>query len=73
MPVLEHLDELRTRLIICVLAVALGSVAGWFLYRPVFDLLTNPFCSFMRAHPNVAANPKHPCAWCTWAWSSPSW
>ncbi len=62
MPVLEHLAELRTRLIICVVAVALGSIAGWFLYRPVFDLLTNPFCSFMRAHPNVAANPKHPCA-----------
>ena len=54
MSVLEHLDELRTRLIISVVVVALGAVGGWFLYRPVFNLLTNPFCTFIRPHPSLA-------------------
>ena len=54
MTVVEHLDELRRRLILAVIAVALATVAGWFLYRPVFDLLTNPFCDFIRAHPSLS-------------------
>jgi sec-independent protein translocase protein TatC len=29
-------------------------VAGWFLYRPVFNLLTNPFCDFIRLHPELS-------------------
>ena len=54
MTVVEHLTELRRRLIISVIAVALGAVAGWFLYRPVFNLLTNPFCDFIRLHPELS-------------------
>jgi len=54
MTVVEHLDELRRRLIVAVIAVGLATVAGWFLYRPVFDLLTNPFCDFIRAHPSLS-------------------
>jgi len=54
MTVVEHLTELRRRLIISVIAVGLAAVAGWFLYRPVFNLLTNPFCDFIRAHPELS-------------------
>lgn len=54
MTVIEHLDELRTRLIISVLAIVVGSAGGWFLFRPVFNLLTNPFCDFIRHHPNLS-------------------
>lgn len=54
MTVVEHLDELRTRLVIAVAAVAIGGVAGWFLFRPVFDALLEPYCRFLRAHPEVA-------------------
>jgi sec-independent protein translocase protein TatC len=61
MTVVEHLDELRSRLIVCVVAVVLGSIAGWFLYRPVVNILSNPFCDFMVAHPSVAADPTDPC------------
>jgi sec-independent protein translocase protein TatC len=61
MTVVEHLDELRSRLIISVVAVILGSIAGWFLYRPVVNILSNPFCDFMVAHPSVAADPADPC------------
>jgi sec-independent protein translocase protein TatC len=61
MTVVEHLDELRNRLIVCVLAVVLGMVGGWFLYRPVFNLLSNPYCSFMIKHPQLALHPSDPC------------
>lgn len=61
MTVMEHLDELRTRLIIAVLAIAIGSIAGWFLYRPVFNILTNPFCAFVRAHPSLSPSSNSRC------------
>jgi len=61
MTVVEHLDELRNRLIVCVVAVLLGMVGGWFLYRPVFNLLSNPYCSFMVKHPKLAVDPSDPC------------
>ena len=61
MTVVEHLTELRKRIIISVLALALGMVGGWFLYRSVFNFLSNPFCSFMTKHPNLATDPSDPC------------
>src|SRR5262249_29981691 len=62
MTLIEHLDELRTRLIISVAAVLVGMAIAWPLYRPVFNLLTNPYCHFIRQHPQLAPNPKQPCA-----------
>jgi sec-independent protein translocase protein TatC len=42
MPLAEHFRELRRRVIISVAAIALGSVAGWFLYEPVWHELQEP-------------------------------
>jgi sec-independent protein translocase protein TatC len=61
MTVYEHLDELRKRLIYSVLAVAVGMIGAWFLYRPVFNLLTNPYCDFIRQHRQLAIDPNDPC------------
>jgi sec-independent protein translocase protein TatC len=36
----EHLDELRQRLFVCIGAVALGAIAGYILHRRVIHLLT---------------------------------
>jgi sec-independent protein translocase protein TatC len=36
----DHLDELRRRIIYCLLAVAAGSVAGWFLAPPTLKFLS---------------------------------
>lgn len=38
----EHLDELRSRIIRCLVAVGLAGVAGWFLYEPLYRLLVGP-------------------------------
>ena len=61
MTVVEHLGELRRRLIISVAAVAVGSVGGWFLYTPVFNVLSEPFCDFIRQVPRLAIDPRQPC------------
>jgi sec-independent protein translocase protein TatC len=42
MPLREHLRELRTRLARAGLAVALGAVAGWYLYSPLIEQLKAP-------------------------------
>ena len=54
MTVFEHLGELRRRLIICVAALMLGAVVGWFLFGPVFRLLTDGYCAYIKAHPNLS-------------------
>jgi sec-independent protein translocase protein TatC len=61
MTVVEHLEELRRRLFISVGAVFVAGFVAWFLYGPVFHFLTNPFCDFMTAHPELAQNQSSPC------------
>jgi sec-independent protein translocase protein TatC len=50
MTLVEHLSELRTRLIICVVAVALGMVAGFLLYEQIFDILIQPYKDIADNH-----------------------
>jgi sec-independent protein translocase protein TatC len=45
MSVLDHLRELRRRLIIVVVIVAVGAVVGWELYSPILEFLKHPYCS----------------------------
>lgn len=43
MPLVEHLRELRRRLVIAVLSIFVGTVVGWFLFEPIFELLKAPY------------------------------
>jgi sec-independent protein translocase protein TatC len=54
MTVVEHLEELRHRLIVCLYAVAAGAVVGWFLYNPFMTLIKDPFCAYITSHPEQA-------------------
>ena len=38
----EHLTELRKRVVRAGLAILVGSIAGWFLYNPVLEYMTQP-------------------------------
>ncbi len=42
MPLVEHLRELRTRLIRAMTAFAVASLVGWFLFGPIMDVLMAP-------------------------------
>ncbi|TDD13079.1 twin-arginine translocase subunit TatC [Nonomuraea diastatica] len=45
MPLMEHLRELRNRLLIALAAVVVGLIIGWIVFDPVWALLKDPFCS----------------------------
>ena len=49
MTIVEHLEELRHRLIVCLIVVAVGTAAGWFLVGHVFDLLVAPIAPYKHA------------------------
>ena len=53
MTLVEHLTELRTRLIICVIAVALGMLAGFILYEQIFDVLIRPYHDIADKHETI--------------------
>jgi sec-independent protein translocase protein TatC len=57
MTLVEHLEELRTRLFYAFGSIALGSIVGWFLYEPVLSLLQEPFCDTVRSLPEANRPP----------------
>lgn len=50
MSVVDHLTELRQRLIVCILTVALFSVVGWFASKFAFNLLVQPLLPYTHGH-----------------------
>ena len=50
MAVMDHLRELRRRLIAIVLLIAAGAILGWYLYNPVLHFLEHPYCSVSYQH-----------------------
>lgn len=51
MTLVEHLEELRYRLLVALGAILVGSVVGWFLFDRVVDLLLNPYCDYWETVP----------------------
>uniref|UniRef100_UPI0040489671 twin-arginine translocase subunit TatC n=1 Tax=Yoonia sp. TaxID=2212373 RepID=UPI0040489671 len=48
-PLMEHLTELRERLIKSVLAFILGMIIAFTVWNPVFNFLTEPLCDALAA------------------------
>jgi sec-independent protein translocase protein TatC len=57
MTLVEHLEELRSRLFVSLAAIGVASVAGWFLYNPVLNLLREPFCRSLEHLPKASRPP----------------
>src|SRR2546425_2066416 len=57
MSIIEHLEELRHRIVVSLYAIAVGAVVGWFLYQPALNALQRPFCDFVHSLP---ANKRPP-------------
>lgn len=49
MTIIEHLRELRTRLIRSILALAGCAVVAWILYPQILDFLKDPYCQTVPA------------------------
>lgn len=52
MPLVEHIRELRRRLLVCALALLVGVIACYVLWEPIFHFLRQPYCR---------ANPRRSC------------
>lgn len=57
MTVLEHLAELRSRLVKIAIAVSIGALLGWFLYPYVLEVLKHPFNEVQPDQPFIATEP----------------
>jgi sec-independent protein translocase protein TatC len=49
MPLIEHLRELRSRVVKSALAIALASTIGWFFYNEIITQLAKPVCDLKFA------------------------
>lgn len=58
MSLLEHLEELRRRLVIIMVVLAVGSVPAWFVYEPLKRLLQEPYCAFFEKYPQLVPTDK---------------
>jgi len=54
MTLVEHLEELRTRLIIVAAALAVTSIVGFLFFDPIFTVLRGPYCRALEAIPPEA-------------------
>jgi sec-independent protein translocase protein TatC len=50
MSVMDHLRELRHRVIMALLIIAVGAIAGWVFYDPILRFLEHPYCSVPAKH-----------------------
>jgi len=51
MTLVEHLEELRGRIVKMLIAITVGGAIGWFLYGRVVQLLLNPYCDYLKTVP----------------------
>ncbi|MBN1947401.1 MAG: twin-arginine translocase subunit TatC [Bradymonadales bacterium] len=51
MPFLEHLRELRMRIIYCLVAVTVGLIVGWAFHQEIFNWLMAPYDRAMSSLP----------------------
>ncbi|RAY13989.1 twin-arginine translocase subunit TatC [Actinomadura craniellae] len=49
MPLMEHLRELRNRLIKAMLGLLIGTIIGWLVFQPVWDFLKEPYCALPQS------------------------
>jgi sec-independent protein translocase protein TatC len=50
MPLMEHIRELRNRILKATAAIAAGAIIGWFLYPYVWHFIESPYCKLPIAH-----------------------
>ena len=57
MPLVEHLTELRKRLVVCLVAVAACAVVAFAFYNQILDFLIGPYCNLSQP-----PRPPGPCS-----------
>jgi len=60
MTLMEHLTELRRRLIISFAAVAVGAIVGWIAYDWIIEALLRPYCSILDPNQDCVVYARSP-------------
>ncbi len=50
MTLVEHLGELRRRLVVCMVAFVVAAVATYLLYSHLLSILEHPYCASLHTH-----------------------
>ncbi|WP_214109194.1 twin-arginine translocase subunit TatC [Acrocarpospora catenulata] len=50
MSLMDHIRELRNRLIKIILGVVVGTIVGFVFFDPIWDFMTGPFCRLPEAY-----------------------
>jgi sec-independent protein translocase protein TatC len=50
MSLMEHVRELRNRLVKMILAIVAGTIVGFVFFDPIWDFMTGPFCRLPAAY-----------------------
>src|SRR5262249_20205693 len=61
MPLMEHIRELRNRILKALLAVVVASVLGWIFREHLVDFLRSPYCRLPRHLTNPLNVHGHSC------------
>ncbi len=67
MSVMDHLRELRRRVVIVLCIVSAGAVVGWVFYPQILNILKHPYCQLPASHRAVFANSPN----CTLVFTQP--
>jgi sec-independent protein translocase protein TatC len=57
MTVMEHLEELRRRIVICLIAIVVAAGLAWPIYGPFLRLIQRPFCQYVQTLPAKSRPP----------------
>src|SRR5688500_13180169 len=57
MPVMDHLRELRTRIVKMLLIIMVGTVIGFLFYNQILEILKEPYCSLPPEHRYHGSDP----------------
>lgn len=57
MTLVEHLNELRSRLVKAIIALVIGGVVGFMLYQPVLEILQAPYCEISEECTFIVTDP----------------
>jgi sec-independent protein translocase protein TatC len=57
MSLMEHLAELRRRLIVSMIVVTVATVVAYFFYNQVIHFIDRPYREYAAAHPNRSISP----------------
>jgi sec-independent protein translocase protein TatC len=50
MPLMEHIRELRNRLLKSIAGVLAGTIVGWIFFHPIWRVLQHPYCKIPQSH-----------------------